>query len=483
MLFLYRPRWAYLYGERMEFLYETLAGELAALIEQGVYRPGERLPGVRALSRRRGVSIATAVSAYQRLEEGGLLEARPRSGFFVRRRPAALPTPAPSKPSARPQPVTGQALVLSLVQAANDERVVQLGAAVPDPSFLPTRAIELALTQVVRRQRVRSAGYAFPPGAPELRREIARRMAEGGAAVPPEEIVVTDGCQEALSLALRAVTQPGDVVAIESPTFYGLLQVIESLGLKALEIPTDPSAGISLEALQLALEQWPVRACVVIPNYSNPLGYCMSDERKRRLVELLGRHQVPLIEDDVYGDLGFAAGRPTTCKAFDADVIHCSSFSKTLSPGLRVGWIAPGRHLERVEYLKFVTNLATSTPAQLAVAHVLQSGRYERYLREVGRQYAQAVERMTEAIGRHFPAGTRVTQPRGGFVLWVELAPAVDTLALCRRALAEGVSIAPGPVFSPTQRYRNFLRLSCACVWDGRVERALATLARLIESA
>lgn len=465
----------------MDHLYQTLAGETADLIAEGVYRPGDRLPGVRELSRRRNISVATAVAAYRLLEDDGRIEARPRSGFYVRHRQwQDIPQPGPSAPTVRPNPVTGQELTLRLVKAANDPRIVQLGAAVPDQSFLPTRAVEQALANTVRKQRARAVGYMFPPGVAELRREIARRMAEGGSVVNPDEIVVTNGCQEALTLALRAVTKSGDVVAIESPTFYGLLQVIDSLGLKALEIPTDPRRGISLEALQLALEQWPVRACVVVPNYSNPLGYCMPDERKRDLVALLSRHGIPLIEDDVYGDLGFGTHRPSNCKALDADVIYCSSFSKTLAPGLRVGWIAPGRHLEKVEYLKFITNLGSTTSAQLAVAEVLQSGRYERHLRQVRRQFAQAVDRMIEAIGRHFPADTRVTQPQGGFVVWVELAEDVDTLRLADRALAEGVSIAPGPIFSPTQKYRNFLRLSCACPWDGRVERALSVLARLL---
>lgn len=465
----------------MNHLYENLAEEIVGLIAEGVYRPGDRLPGVRELSNRRDTSVATAVAAYRRLEDDGYIEARPRSGFYVRQRQRnEIAQPGPSAPAAQPCPVTGQQLVLRLVKAANDPRVVQLGAAVPDASFLPTRAIEQALAGAARRHRVHAMNYEFPPGVPELRREIARRMAEGGAIVSPDEVVVTNGCQEALSLALRAVAKPGDVIAIESPTFYGLLQVIESLGLKALEIPTDPQNGISLEALQLALEQWPVRACVVIPNFSNPLGYCMPDDRRRRLVALLAKHGIPLIEDDVYGDLGFSSRRPINCKALDPNVIYCSSFSKSLSPGLRVGWIAPGPYLEQVEYLKYVSNLATATPAQFAVAELLQSGRFERHLRQVRRQFAQAVDRMIEAIGRQFPEGTKVTQPQGGFVVWVELAEEIDTFDLARRALAENVSIAPGPIFSPTQKYRNFLRLSCACPWDGRVERALGVLARML---
>ncbi|MEN8166410.1 MAG: PLP-dependent aminotransferase family protein [Pseudomonadota bacterium] len=468
----------------MDYLYEKLASEVAHQIEQGIFRAGDRLPGVRVFSRQRDTSVATAVAVYRRLEDDGYVEARARSGFFVRSRPnVTMPEPGISKPKSRPRPVTGQGLTMQLVKAANNPDIVQLGAAVPDSSFLPGRAIELALSSAARRHRTRSVAYEFPPGAPELRQQIARRMAESGCTLRPEEIVITNGCQEALTLALQALTSPGDVLAIESPTFYGLLQVIDSLGLKALEIPTHPREGISLEALQLALEQWPVKACVAVPNYSNPLGYCMPDERKQRLVELLQAHRIPLIEDDVYGDLGFSQRRPSTCKARDksGSVLYCASFSKTLAPGLRIGWIAPGRYQERVEYLKYVTNLATPTIPQLAVAQMLESGIYERHLRKVRVEYARAVERMIEAVERHFPAGTRVTQPQGGFVIWIELAAKVDSFELAGKLLAQGISIAPGPIFSASQKYRNFLRLSCACEWSSRVERGLATIARLIE--
>jgi DNA-binding transcriptional MocR family regulator len=468
----------------MDYLYERLAATIAAQIEQGIYRPGDRLPGVRPLSRQRNISISTAMAVYRRLEDEGHIEARPRSGYYVRSRPrVAMEEPAISKPKAQPGPVSGQALALQLVKAANDPGMVQLGAAVPDAGFLPTRAIERALAGAAREHRLRMVGYEFPPGVLQLRQQIARRMAESGCQVSAQEIIITNGCQEALTLALRAVTKPGDVVVLESPTFYGLLQIIDSLGLKALEIPTHPREGISLQALQLALEQWPVKACILVPNYSNPLGYCMSDERKRQVVELLYDHGIPLIEDDVYGDLGFSQQRPTTCKAFDVrdENFYCSSFSKTLSPGLRIGWIAPGRYQQRIEYLKYVTNLATPTIGQLALAQLLESGTYERHLRRVRGDYARAVTRMIEAVERHFPEGTKVTQPQGGFVIWIELSKGLDSFDLAKRLLSESVSIAPGPIFSASQKYRNFIRLSCACEWSNRIERSLASIARLID--
>jgi len=465
--------------------YERLAEALLDDIGKGIYRPGDRLPGVRRLAAGHGVSVSTAVAACRRLEDDGVIEARPRSGYFVRAGVGRwLELPPVSRPEIRPAEVTGQDLVLRLVQATNDPSILQLGAAVPDPAFLPTRAIERALARAGRQHRSRAATYEFPPGAPELRRQIARRLAERGCHDSPDEIVITNGAQEAIALALQAVARPGDVVAVDSPTFYGLLQVIESLELRALEIPTDPEAGIELSALQLAIDRWPVTACVTVPSYSNPLGSCMPDERRRALVELLGRHRIALIEDDVYGELGFSGPLPRTLRAWQGrgEVIHCGSFSKTLSPGLRIGWIAAGERLfERVEYLKYVENLAAPTLPQLAVADYLAHGGYDRYLASARREYARAVARMREAVGRLFPPGTRVSRPKGGFVLWVELPEHVDTLRLANRALAAGISIAPGPAFSSTGKYRNCLRLSCATPWSPRVERGLHRLATLLD--
>lgn len=468
----------------MPTLYRDIAEDLARQIATGVNRPGDRLPGVRSHAQLRGVSVATVVAAYRKLEDEGYIEARSRSGFYVRARQTIQTIEGTASPVASsPRPVTGQAMAMALIKAANDPGIVQLGAAVPDPAYLPTHAVARALARIARTERSRAAAYMMPPGAPELRRQIARRMSQTGGSISADEVIITTGCQEALSLALRAVTRPGDVVAVESPAFYGLLHVLESLELEALEIPAEPREGVALDALGFALDRWKVAACVLVPNFSNPLGYCMSDDRKRALVELLAQRGIPLIEDDVYGDLGFGNRRPSTCKGLmpQADILYCSSFSKTLSPGLRIGWVAAGgRHRERIEYLKYVTSIASPTVPQLATAELLENGRYERYLREVRGRYASAVARMSDAVMNYFPEGTRISQPVGGFVLWVELPHDVDGFDLARRALSQGVSIAPGTLFSASGKFRNFIRLSCARVWDARLERALLNLAKLL---
>jgi len=384
--------------------------------------------------------------------------------------------------------VTSQALVLPLIKAANDPTITQLGAAVPDHRFFPIRAIQRAQSNAARNHLADAINCSFPPGLPALRRQITRRMTEFGCAILPNEIVITNGCQEALTLALKAPTNPGDIVAIESPTFYGLLQVLESLGLEVLELPTNPRTGISVDALELALTNWDVKACVVVPNFSNPLGFCMPDENKQQLVDKLASHQIPLIEDDVYGDLGFGGKRPSACKGLagnrnaNHDIYYRGSFSKTLSPGLRVGWIVPPRKQhKKIEYMKYVLNLGTPTTSQMIVADLLSNGSYQRQLRQVCQKYSVAVNRMTQAIVRYFPAETKITRPEGGFVIWLELPVHIDSISLARDALKLGISISPGPIFSASQKYQHYIRISCACVWSAEIEQAIVTLARLID--
>lgn len=331
------------------------------------------------------------------------------------------------------------------------------------------------MAAAISRLGGRALSYDFPPGYAPLRHEIAKRSIEWGCRLSENDLVTTHGTMEALNLCLRAVAKAGDVIAIESPAFYGTLQIIESLGMKALEIPADPRDGIVLDALASAIRRQKVKACLFVLNYSNPLGSCMPDDNKKALVKLLSRREVPLIEDDIYGDLSFAATRPRTAKAYDKEglVLLCSSFSKTLAPGYRVGWTAPGRFRPQVESLKFTSSMATVTAPQMAIAEFLQSGGYDRHLRKLRRKLMAQVQQMSNAVGRFFPNGTKVTRPQGGYVLWVELPRSVDSLELHRKALKAKISIAPGPIFSAKQRYKNFMRVSCGQVWSEKLEGAM----------
>ena len=463
-------------------LYEELANDLARLVSKGTLRPGDRLPSVRQLSDQRGVSVSTVLQAYLLLENRGIVETRPQSGHYVRaRRLSLVAEPRTPRGATQATRVSVSELIARVYSASRDPRNVLLGGGFMSPELLPTESLNRRLAAVARAAGGAGIAYDPPPGLPALRRAIARRAADYDVALSADDVVTTVGTMEALHLCLRAVARHGDTIVVESPAYYGVLQLIESLGMRVLEVPSNAGTGVDLARLQDALRQHPVRACLLVPTFSNPLGALMPDDAKRELVRMLARHEVPLIEDDIYGDLGFDAARPRPAKAFDRHglVMLCTSFSKTLAPGYRVGWVAPGRWRDTVERLKFAQTVGTPTLPQMAIADFLENGGYERHLRRLRRALADQVGRVSDAIAEHFPNGTRISRPRGGFLLWVEMPPGKNALDLHDRALARGVSIAPGPIFSAKQRFSNCLRLSCAWPWSDRIERAIRTLGEL----
>ena len=470
----------------VEKLYEEVVRLIRELIDCGTLRPGDRVPSVRQLGRQRQVSVSTVLQAYRILESEGSIEARPQSGYFVRPKLWTRPAePEMSRPAKRPTEVKVSELslrVMQMMEGTRDPDLVKFGAALPSPELLPSAALNRAMAAAGRRRSDAGNGYEIAPGNLPLRVQIARRALEGGAVLSAQDLITTCGGTEALHLCLRAVAEPGDTIAIESPTFFGILQCIESLGMKALEIPTHPRDGVSLEALAFALDSQPVKACLFIVNFNNPLGSCMPDENKKRLVEMLAEREIPLIEDDTYGEIAFSPNRPKTAKSFDREdwVLLCSSFSKTLAPGYRVGWTAPGRFTKQVLHLKMVSTLANATLPELAVADYLAMGGYEHHLRKLRKLYADKASLMTQAISEYFPKETKVTRPSGGQVLWVQLPKHVNSFDLFHRALKEKISIAPGPIFSAKQKFENFIRLNYGNPWNGVIEGALRRLGRII---
>ncbi|WP_029914118.1 PLP-dependent aminotransferase family protein [Pelobacter seleniigenes] len=465
-------------------LYEKVASRISFLIEQGTLRPGDRIPSIRSLSKQLQVSINTVKEAYSQLEDRRLLEARPQSGFYVRTRLPKLPSePVVDRPSLNNPAQVNLTNAYGLVMRdLLDPQLLQLGIATPNHELLPTARINRMLAREVRRNPRMAVSYQLPPGNLRLRQQIAQRLLASSCVLSPEQIVITSGCVEAVSLSLRALCKPGDTVAIETPFYFNFLQLIEEHSLKALEIPASPRGGISLEALEYALERnrGLIKACLVVTNFNNPLGSLMADEDKEKLVALLDANQVPLIEDDVYGDLPFSGERPTVAKTFDTtgNVLLCSSFSKTLAPGYRVGWVAAGRYQERIERAKMISGVATASPPQQAIAEFLANGGYDHHLRTLCRNYARQVAQMTDAIGRCFPPGTRVSRPQGGFLLWVEMPLGIDALHLYKLAKSCGISIAPGQLFSVEGKFSNCIRLNAA-YWNPCVEAAIETVGRL----
>jgi DNA-binding transcriptional MocR family regulator len=466
--------------------YEEVAHFITTLVDTGTLAVGARAPSLREICRQRRISLSTALQAYRLLEDRGVLEARPQSGYYVARgRAGTLETPAVSRPPAKPTAVAVSGLLIKLLEYAGDPALVPLGCAIPSAGLLAAERLDRCLARAARVRGRDCNTYTEVRGDAGLRREIARRAVHWGQALSPDDLAITCGCTEALTLALTAVAKPGDTIAIESPTYFGLLHAIEALDLKALELPTDAAEGIDAAALASVLRSRRIAACLLASSFNNPLGCTIPDEKKLAILDLLARHQVPLIEDDIYGDIFFGKERPRPFMALDrrGNTIYCSSFSKTLAPGYRVGWIAAGRHIDRVLERKYAHTLCGPALPQMALADFLGSGGYDGHLRRVRSIYHHNIAQMSRAIEAAFPAGTRVTRPAGGFVLWLELPEAVDTRALFDAALAEGICFAPGDVFSASGRYRNCLRLSCGHPWNARIETGVARLGALASAA
>jgi len=462
--------------------YEEVAEQIRGKIREGVLRPGERIPSVRQISQVMQVSVSTVLHAYELLENEGSIEIRPQSGHYVRAHFKAIPDePKVSVPSKRSRQVDVSELAFEILNAIKQPEIVPLGSPFPSPELFPLGKLNQYLCNVGRRSTPWNTVTSLPPGNDELQRQIARRYLEQGCDIHPDDIVITCGAMEALNICLQAVAKAGDIIAVESPTFYASLHAIERLGMRALEIPTHPREGIQLEALSDALKKHPVRACMLMSTFQNPLGSTMPAEKKRALLKLLEQYNVPLVEDDVYQELYFGEEAPKPLKAYDNKglVLHCSSFSKTLAPGYRIGWVSPGRYRERVLQLKFMTTLSTASLPQLAIAEYLKHGGYEKHLRRVRQTLKYQQQMMVQQISQSFPEGTRVTRPEGGYVLWVELPEAVDALELYHQALRHNISIMPGPVFSAQKKYGNCIRLNYGHHWGKPLANTVDLLGQL----
>lgn len=478
-------------------LYRALAGQYRSAIESGALQPGERFPSVRILMNRHGVSLSTALQTCRTLESEGWLEARPRSGNFVRH-PRRHTTPALQEPNHATLPDPAQFVGIhaqvsdfvarGIIARSKGKAVrVNFSGAACAPGLYPGEALRNAATRALRRQPDLLVKNIALNGNPGFRSVLARRAMESGMTLSPDEIVVTHGCIEALNVALRAVAQPGDIIAVESPTYFGLLQVLESLGMRALEIPTSPQTGISLEALELAAQTYPdIKAVVVVPILQNPLGSIMPEAHKERLVAFCDAAGIALIEDDTYGSLAAGDAGDVPRKALKhwdktGNVIHCASLHKILAAGMRLGWISAGRWQARVEMLKYAQTRSSEELSQIAAGEFMASSAFDRYLRRLRSQLADQRTRTAATVAECFPEGTRFNEPNGGLMLWIELPTGTSSQAVFDAALDEGILVAPGQMFSNSNRFDNYLRLNCGFPFTPEVETALKELGRIVE--
>ena len=468
-----------------DHLYMQVADGLEKMITDDVLKIGDKLPSVRMLSEEYGISMGTAFQAYYHLEGKGLIESRPKSGYYVRfsqRRFPQLPK------MVQPEPISHEVSVKEMIAsiyadlASTNDKVINFALAVPVPELMPAAKLNKSVMYALRNSEDHCINYEHTQGNVELRKQIAKLAFNWGGKFKHDEVVVTTGCLEAITICLRAVTQPGDTVAVETPNYFGIFQAIESLGLKVVEISSCPVEGMNIDCLKRAIKKFPVKACVVIPNFNNPLGSCMPEEKKKVLVELITHANIPLIEDDIYGELYFGRNRPRTCKYYDTKglVMYCSSLSKSLSPGYRVGWVIPGKFLEEVKLIKRMNNISNPTLTQAAMAHFLQNGRYEYHLKTLRKALHTQCLKYLQAIIEYFPEDTKVSRPHGGFVLWVELNKKVNAFKLRTEAMKHHISIVPGKIFSASGNYSNTIRISFGKPWDDNVDYGLMMLGRII---
>ena len=468
---------------RQEHKYIEVADRIEALIEKQILKVGDRLPSVRALSKEQGISLSTAFQAYYSLEGKGLIEARPQSGYYVKfARNHIHALPKVSEPPDDAIPVSVDEMINDVYMDFNKDKILNFSMGAPSVELLPAAKLNKAVMHALRTSKSSCLHYEHVQGNVLLRKQIARQAFNWGGTPSEDDIVVTAGAVEALSLCVKAITHPGDAIAIESPTYFAIFQVMESHGLKVVEIPTDPVTGIDLDYLEQAIPRFDIKACLFVNNFNNPLGSCMPDERKKQLVEMLALKQIPLIEDDIYGELYFGKTRPKTCKTFDKNglVLHCASFSKSLAPGFRIGWTIPGRFKEKVISLKRMHTVSTNTLTQAAVADFLSNGRFELHLRHLRKALHTQSLRYLQAISEYFPEDIRVTRPQGGFTLWIEMNDKLNAYKLHKRALKHHIGIAPGQIFSSQGRFENCFRISYGEPWNEQIGQGLHTLGRLI---
>lgn len=466
-----------------DFLYQQIIEFIDDQQQQGLLRAGDKLPSLRKLSKQLEISVPTVKQAYLELEKQGRVCARPQSGYYLQAEQARTLKPTRNKwMGSKPVEVNCRSLIEQVHDAVHLPNTVALGISNPVNTHPPDKALARLMRSVLSKVADKAVSYGPVNGDPKLRMQLAFRYQELGVAVNYQDMIITNGCQEALSIALQCVAEKGDVIAIESPCFFGLIELIESLGMKALEVYTCTENGLCLDELEKTLCQYPVKACLFSTAINNPLGSLMPDGRRQQMVELLERYHVPLIEDDTYGDLHFDGARPKPAQLYSEKglVLTCSSFSKTAAPGYRVGWLIPGRFEEQAKRIKRAQSCSTPMLQQWTLTEYLLSGEYDRHLAVLRKKLIYNCERMRALIAEHFPREVCIAKPQGGSVLWVRCRSHVNTGDFFHEAIAQGVSFAPGGIFSPSGKYQHYMRISFGVQWHKDIEQAINTLGQLV---
>ncbi|KUI99661.1 aminotransferase-like domain-containing protein [Vibrio sp. MEBiC08052] len=462
--------------------YQELVDQLKRQIQSGIWNPGDKLPSLRKQSEHTGISLMTVLHAYQLLESQGWVVSQARSGYRVAPRVKTKHVQPPQVAVSSIENVDINEFIFEVLQASKNPQLINFGFAYPSPDLYPHYHVTRAFSSAARNMPISNTFNNLPPGNEQLRQLIAKRYAARGIEISPDEIVITAGALEALNLSLQACASAGDWIVVESPTFYGALQSLQRLGLKALSIRTDPVTGIDIDSLERALQTHPVKACWLMSNHQNPLGFTLTDEKKKRIVDILNRYNVALIEDDVYSELYEGSEPITSMKMYDhtGNTMLCSSFSKSLIAGLRIGWVVAGKRALDIQKLQLMSTFATSAPIQMTLVHYLTSRNYELHLKQLRKRLAERKKKITERLRALLPDEVNIISQKGGYFVWLELPEHLDATYIYDEVLKENVSIAPGKMFSLNDQYNHCIRLNASFELDHHRMRALDILASSI---
>jgi len=433
--------------------YKKLAQLLIDQIHDGRLQQGQRLPSLRRLAQQHQVSLTTALNCYHRLEELGFASAQPQSGFYV-----ASPLVQQQLPE-QPQ-------FVSSAQPAKFREPLQvlagpLGVSQLAPELLPTQALQKSLRKASRQLAQQLHRYPDSQGESALRQALVEHFARYSFAFSAEQLVITNGCLDAVRTAVEVTTKPGQAVAVSSPCFNGLLQLLTQLGREVVEIPSTES-GIDIAQLEHHMQRGSIAACLLSANHMNPTGLCLSAEQKQRLAQLAKQYQIAIIEDDIFLELSQRREPPLPIKHWDSHgyVLWCGSVSKTLSAGLRLGWCLPGRYLERYKQMRRWQNFGVSSPIQFAIADFIRSQNYHRHLQLLRPKLAQQICLYRQLLSERLPDSARISCPEGGLVLWLQL-PGLDSVLLAKLAQQLAIDLRLGVEFTSRTLYQDFLRLNC----------------------
>lgn len=465
----------------METLYGLIANDIEHRINSGLLKKGDKLPSLRTLCKQKSISMNTAIKAYNTLEDAGLIEPRPKSGYIVaytQHRP--LRTLVKSTQPKVIKRANNMNEIMNSMMENFDMTETRLSSALLSPQFVPIDKLNYSIRKACKKLNNSGVSYNSKE-SPTLKTQISKRALLWNGALQADDIISTAGSIDALSFCLMTLTEKGDTIAVESPVWFGILRLAHTLGLNVIEIPTNPVYGIEVGALEKQMKQNKIKLCILISNFSNPLGCCIPEENKKAIVTLAEHYNVPIIEDDVYSDLFFGEKRPLNCKTFDESgiVLWIGSFSKTLVSGYRVGWLAPGKFKSEIEKTKLFHTLYTGTILHEAVGLFLESGGYEQYLKKVRTVLNNNCKNLQHCIHDYFPHETAFTNPQGGMNLWIEFSQDFDALELYNKAVQNKISITPGRIYTLQNQYNNCIKLSFGMKWNDTTEKSFIKLGKI----